>query len=360
MKTLKFKSDDKQETAFSLTLRKRVHAYFKDNNISSKGNATMVVKSIVLLSLYLAPFILVMTVPMNAWIAFALMFVMGIGMAGVGMSVMHDAAHGSYSNKEWVNKTLAATMYLLGSNVFNWKIQHNVFHHAYTNIEGYDTDIESRGPIRLSQNAPLKRIHHNQHIHAFFFYGLMTLAKLTKDFAQLKEYTRQGITKGHNVNPVKETIKMTLVKIVYLFVFVGLPIIFTPFTWWQVLIGFFFMHWTGGCIMSTVFQMAHVVEGAQQPMPNAEGVIDHEWAVHQIHTTSDFARNSKILSWYVGGLNFQIEHHLFPNICHVHYKEIAPLVESTAHEFGLVYNLKPSFASALKSHVKRLRELEKV
>ena len=154
-----------------------------------------------------------------------------------------------------------------------------------------------------------------------------------------------------------EYAKMVVVKILYLFVFIGLPLLITGFTWWQVLLGFFIMHWTAGFIMSTIFQMAHVVEGAKQFQPDNEGIIHTEWAVNEVLTTSDFARNNWLLNWYAGGLNFQIEHHLFPNICHVHYHNIAPIVEKTANEYGLFYNLKPSFLNALTSHITRLKEL---
>jgi linoleoyl-CoA desaturase len=150
---------------------------------------------------------------------------------------------------------------------------------------------------------------------------------------------------------------MALVKGVYLFVFIAMPILFTAFTWWQVLLGFFTMHWTCGIILSTVFQMAHVVEGTSQPSPGATGIINNEWAIHELQTTSDFARNNLLLNWYAGGLNFQIEHHLFPNICHIHYRSLSLIVERTAEEYGFAYNLKPSFGAALASHVRRLRKL---
>ena len=273
------------------------------------------------------------------------------------MCVMHDAVHGSFSHNEKMNKLFGGTMYLLGSNVFNWKLQHNVFHHAYTNIEGLDEDIDSKGPIRLCENAPLKKIHHYQYIHAFFFYGLLTISKMVKDFTQLAIYNKAGITKKYNVDPTREYLRMVAVKIAYLLAIIGLPMLLTHFSWWQVLVGFFMMHWVAGCILSTVFQMAHVVEGTEQPMPDAGGVIHHDWAAHELRTTSDFARNNHLLNWYVGGLNFQIEHHLFPHISHVHYQKIAPIVERTAHQFNLNYNLKPSFASAFSSHVRRLKEL---
>ncbi|OQP59700.1 fatty acid desaturase [Niastella vici] len=357
MKTIKFKSDEAWQKKFAAAVRSNVNNYFKENGISTKGNFTLLTQTVGMLSLYIIPFVLLLTISMNIWASILLVITMGIGMAGIGMCVMHDAVHGSYSSKEWINRIFGGTMYLLGSNVFTWKVQHNMMHHAYTNIDGCDEDIAGKGPIRLSQYASLKKIHRYQYIHAFFFYGLLTFAKLINDFTQLAEYNREGITVKYHINPVQEYIKMVVIKLIYLFTFIGLPIIFTSYAWWQVLLGFFFMHWTAGCILSTIFQMAHVVEGAQQFKPDANGVIHSEWAVHELQTTADFARNNLILNWYIGGLNFQIEHHLFPNICHVHYRKIAPIVERTAREFNVPYNLKPSFIAALRSHIRRLKLL---
>jgi linoleoyl-CoA desaturase len=282
---------------------------------------------------------------------------MGIGEAGIGMSVMHDAAHEAFSNKKWINKLFASTMFILGSNTFNWKIQHNILHHTFTNIFGFDQDIETKAVIRLCKHAPKKKMHKYQHIYAFFFYGLMTLSKLITDIFQLIEFNKSGITTEQNHNPKKEILKLIGSKTIYFFILIGLPIIFTDFKWWQVLIGFSILHVTAGVIMSTIFQMAHVVEGADQPLPDKDGIIPNEWVVHQLLTTSDFARNNLFLNWYVGGLNFQIEHHLFPNICHIHYRQIAPIIERTANDFGFRYNIKPTLLNALMSHVKRLKEL---
>jgi linoleoyl-CoA desaturase len=357
MKTLKFISTDPQQHQFAVALRKNVNDYFTTNGLSKKGNTALVIQALIMVSIYLVPFIVVLAIPVNAWVALLLVILMGIGLAGTGMCVMHDGVHGACSTNEWVNKLFGGTILLLGSNLITWKIQHNVLHHTYTNVEGYDEDIASRGPIRLSENAPLRKIHRYQYIHAFFFYGLMTISKLTRDFTQLAAYNKSGMTRQHHVHPVREYVEMVLMKIIYLLLSIGLPLWLTEFTWWQVLLGFFIMHWVAGCILSTVFQMAHVVEGSSQPMPDAEGVVKTDWALHQLQTTSDFARNNLFLNWYVGGLNFQIEHHLFPAICHVHYPKIAPIVERTAKEFGYTYNLKPTFRMAFASHVRRLKEL---
>jgi linoleoyl-CoA desaturase len=357
MNVIKFVCSDKHQQHFAAALRKNVNDYFRTNGISTKGDTALVIQTLVMLALYIVPFIVLLTVPMSAWIALLLAVIMGIGIAGIGMGTMHDAVHGSYSRKEWVNKMFSGTLYLLGSYVLNWKIQHNILHHTYTNIEGRDEDIASRGPIRLSEHAPLRKIHLYQYIHAFFFYGLLTLAKLVKDFTQLAKYNKEGITKQHHSNPKFEYAKMVIVKVAYLFVVIGLPVILTEFSWWQVLLGFFIMHWVAGCILSTVFQMAHVVEGTEQPLPNVNGVIENDWAIHELLTTADFGRNNRFLTWYSGGLNFQIEHHLFPHVCHIHYPNIAPIVEKTAKEFGYPYNAKPSLLAALASHIKRLKEL---
>lgn len=357
MKRLKFSSNDTHQKQFVIALKKNVHEYFKVNNISTKGNIHMYVKTIVMLFLYISPFVLILTIPMNSWIAILLLVIMGVGMAGVGMSVMHDAIHGSYSKKKWVNSLMGGTIYLIGSSPSTWAIQHNLLHHTYTNIEGYDEDIQTKGFVRLSKNAPWFKYQRYQHIYAFFFYGFMTIAKLVGDFPQLIKYNRNGLTQQQKEKPAKEFVIMIITKTIYLALIFGLPLWLTSFTWWQVLIGFFIMHMTGGIIMSVVFQMAHVVEGTEQPLPNAEGIIPDEWMVHELRTTADFAPNNRLFSWYVGGLNFQVEHHLFPNVCHVHYKIISRIIRRTALESGFHYNQKPTLGSAFLSHVRTLKQL---
>lgn len=355
MNSIHFKRKDKNEQQFTQALKKNVNHYFKENGISTKANAGMVVKTIILTAAYLIPFILILALPMNGWWALACTMMMGIGIAGIGMGVMHDAAHGAYSRRQWLNNLLAGSMYLLGSNVLNWKLQHNVLHHTYTNISGFDEDIESKGPIRLSQHAALKKYQRFQFIYAFFFYGFMTIAMLVNDFTRLYKYASMGLLNTQGRTLKNEFTKMLLRKVAYLALIFGLPLWLTSFGFWQVLLGFFVMHWTASIILSFVFQMAHVVEGVEQPEPT--GDMEHDWHVHQLNTTSDFAHDNKILSWYVGGLNFQVEHHLFPGICHVHYKKLAPIVEQTAKEFGIPYHVQPTFRSALYSHICSLKRL---
>lgn len=359
MKRIEFVGNNEEHKQFLASIRSSVNDYFKESGVSKKGNSSMRFKTATMLFCYFAPFIVLLTVQLPIWLALLAVILMGIGEAGIGMSVMHDAAHGAYSKKHWVNRLVSSSMYLLGSTTFNWKIQHNILHHTYTNIYGFDQDIDTKAVIRLCDHAPLKRFHRFQHIYAFFLYGLLTLSKLITDFSQLIEFTKEGFTRRQQTNPTLEMTKLLLSKALYFLIIIVLPIWLTTFAWWEVLIGFVILHATAGMIMSTIFQMAHVVEGTKQPVPDAAGNMEMEWAVHELQTTSDFARNNAFLNWYVGGLNFQIEHHLFPNICHVHYKKIAPIVEKAADKFGITYNLKPSFINALSSHIRRLKELGK-
>ena len=354
MKNIKF-NDGGAEKEFVIKLQKNVNDYFKTQNISTKGNAVMVIKTIVMVCLYILPFVIILTVPMAALPALFLCIIMGVGIAGVGMSVMHDACHGAYSKRQWVNSVLGGSLYLLGSNVLNWKIQHNVLHHTYTNISGLDEDINAKGPIRLAMKTPLKKHHRFQFLFAFIFYGMMTISKLINDFPNLFKYKQKGLVRAQHGSLKSEFIKMSLRKLVYVAVIFGLPMWLTDFKWHQLLIGFIVMHWVASMILSFIFQLAHVVEGAEQPFEENENYSS--WHIHQLKTTSDFARHNKLLGWYVGGLNFQIEHHLFPNICHIHYNKIAPIVEKTALEFGIPYNLKPSLFIAFISHIKMLKKL---
>lgn len=353
---IKFKSKTPKEVEFSKELKKRVRGYFKDSGITKHGDFTMHIKSFVMLGLYLIPFIILLFFEQSPWLALIWVVLMGIGEAGIGMSVMHDAVHGAYSNKKWVNRLVGSSMYILGSNTINWKIQHNMNHHSFTNIYGQDPDISTKAVIRLSDHAPLKKYHKFQQFYAFPLYGLMTILKFFGEFGSFLGYNREGLIKRMNANPTLELVKLIITKLIYLFIIIGLPLLLTEFSIWQILIGFMVMHLVAGMIMSTVFQMAHVVQGVYQPLPN-DGIIPSERLVHQLRATSDFGKKSGLLSWYIGGLDFQVEHHLFPNICHVHYAAIAPIVEQTAKEFGVTYNTNRTFAHAIVSHYKRLKEL---
>lgn len=351
---MKFKTDDQ---SFSSTLKKRIEEYFKTTGKSKYGGKSILIKTIVLFSIYLAPLVLMLTLDFAWWWLLVFAITMGIAKAGIGFCVMHDAIHGTFSANKNMNKVMSFSSYLIGAAVTPWKIKHNVLHHTYTNIHGMDTDIESKALLRLSFNAPLWKVHKLQYIYAFFFYMFTSLAFLIGDFVDLVRYQKDGILKKQGGTFGNELFKLILFRVLYLGVFISLPVIFTDIPWWGTIIGFFTIHFVTGLILSSVFQIAHLIEETSQHDIHDGEELEHSWAQHQLETTANFAAGNRFLTWYTGGLNHQVEHHLFPNISHVHYHKLYDIVKRTAREFNLPYYEKKTFWSALKSHIITLKSL---
>lgn len=354
--TLKFSNTTPD---FFTTLNKRVNEYFKSNGISRHANSEMIVKTIFMFCLYFIPYgFIVSGAFLNPWLLLGLCVLMGLGKAGIGLSIMHDANHGSYSSKPWVNDFVGYALNLIGGNAFNWKVQHNVLHHTYTNVHDADEDISPRGVLRMSPQSAWKPLHQFQHIYAWVLYGLLTFVWIVfKDYGRLVRYTKDGLVDKMKANIYSEWAILVISKMIYLFYIVVIPILVLPYAWYWIFIGFFLMHFISGFILAMIFQPAHVVDGTEYPEPDANGKLENSWAIHQLKTTTNFAQRSKIFSWYVGGLNLQVEHHLFPNICHVHYRKIAGIVKATAEEFNLPYKSYDTFPQAIVGHAKLLKEL---
>lgn len=354
-KPVRFEHKDRAD--FFITLRERVGKHFKQHNISQKANRKMVIKTIFMLALYLVPFFFILSDVSSTAIFLLLWFIMGLGMAGIGLSIMHDANHGAYSDNKKVNTFLGRLLDFVGGSAVNWKIQHNVLHHTYTNIDGLDEDIGHDKFFRCSPKNKFHKYHRYQHYYAWFFYSLMSLFwSIAKDIKQTIRYNKMGLLKGQGTTFKKEITWLIFQKIFYFSYIIVLPLFLTSISFAYILLGFVIMHLTAGLILGCIFQPAHVMETCEFPMPK-DGKIENNWAIHQFLNTTNFAPDSKIFSWLVGGLNFQIEHHLFPGICHVHYKDISVIVKQTAQEYGVPYYSKPTFLGALWDHAKMLKLL---
>jgi linoleoyl-CoA desaturase len=341
----------KNQPEFYTELNQRVNNYFRQNNISKHANRTMKIKTVFMLCLYFIPLALMIAgITTSVWSVFLMWALMGLGMAGLGASVMHDANHGSYSSNPRVNKALGYVITCIGGFPANWKIQHNFLHHSYTNIHGMDQDIEL-GVMRLSPDQPANRRFRFQAFYAPFLYSLLSISWLTiKDFQQLTEFNRRGFLSKENLTFAKGLTEIIIHKIWYVALIVILPMAVLPIPWWVTLLGFLTMHFIGGLLLSLIFQAAHVIEETHFVKPEKDGSVENSWAIHQIRTTGNFAKKSRLFSWFIGGLNYQIEHHLFPNICHVHYPRISDIVKKTAEEYGIPYHQHRTFLGALKSH----------
>lgn len=357
---LRFNNSNRQ---FYTELKKRVDMYFKENKLSKNGNMNMYIKTAFMFVAYLTPYFLItLNVFESKLVWLLLAILMGFSMSGIGLCVMHDANHGSYSKNPTFNKILGyISLNLLGGYSINWKIQHNVIHHTYTNVHEHDEDIAPPALMRFEPHSEIKWFHKLQFLYAWFFYGLMTLMwSTTKDFRQLRRYSDMGHLKGANKEYKKELPVLIFSKIGY-HAYMLLPyFLVKEMTFLQWLLGFVLMHYIAGLILAMIFQPAHVVEETEFPLPTDAGNIENHWAEHQLRTTMNFATGDPVFSWLVGGLNHQVEHHLFPTICHVHYPQISKIVEKTANEFNLPYKKQKTFVGALWSHELMLWKLGRV
>lgn len=353
MSKVKFNNADAH---FFNTLKQRVNDYFDQNNIKPTGNFKLYSKTVILITTLVASYLwLVFFTPESNWLSVFICIVMGVNVAAIGFNVMHDGAHGSYSSRKWVNTFMGFSLNILGGNVYIWSQKHNINHHSYTNVEGMDDDIDIRPFIRVHADQEKLWFHRFQHYYGLMLYGLTYLFWVfLNDFNKYFSGKIAEHTKMRKMD-LPEHINFWISKVLYVFFFIVLPFFFAGVV--PTIIGYLIMAFSAGIVISIVFQLAHVVENTEFVTPQGDNMkIETEWAKHQINTTVNFATRSKSMSWLLGGLNFQVEHHLFPRISHVHYPEINKIVKQTCQEFGVIYKEFPTVFAAIRSHLLHLKK----
>lgn len=348
---LKFPRD---EAGFLNELRRRVDVYFADGR-SRRDCWRMYLKTAVILSWLATSYAMLVFVVPTWWLAAPLAISLAFAISAVGFSIQHDGSHHAYSRHAWVNRLAAASLDMIGASSYLWKWKHVVYHHTYPNVEGQDTDI-SPGPFaRLSPHQPRRWFHRWQHLYLWPLYGLS--AAHWHLFADFKEVAL-GAIGPHKIPRPKgwDLAGFLMGKAVSIALLLGIPML--VHSWWVVLTFYLVVTMVVGVVLTVVFQLAHCVGEAEFPLPlDGTPQMENAWAVHQVRTTVDFGRRSRILCWLLGGLNFQVEHHLFPGVCHVHYPALSRIVEETSREFGVPYSDHGSFLAGIRSHFRWLREL---
>jgi linoleoyl-CoA desaturase len=341
--------------SFHSELKSRTAQYFKEVGCATTGNYKLFIKAVILMVAFCFIYIhLVFFTPAVIWQVLESVL-LGCVVAAIGFNVMHDGAHGSFSKYKWVNHVAAFSLNMLGGNSFMWNMKHNVIHHAYTNVDGVDDDLNIQPWMRMSSAQKKYKMHKYQHIYFWILYSLLYLV-----WVFILDYTKYFKGRIGNV-PLRQMklwdhIIFWGFKAINLFIFVGLPIYMVGLESW--LISFLIFTLVAGLVLSIVFQLAHTVEHTAFPMPDeATGKMEDEWAVHQLKTTANFATRNKVVSWLVGGLNFQIEHHLFPKISHVHYPALSKIIKKACEEYGISYIEYGKVRSAVASHVAFLRHM---
>jgi len=350
----KFKGSDR----FIRELRKRVDAYFERTGRRRRDCPSMYFKTATILAWFFGAYSLLLFVASSAWLAIPLAVVLGFAIAAIGFNIQHDGSHKAYSSRAWVNKVMALTMDMMGGSSYMWDWKHNSFHHTYTNIAGHDDDINIGFLGRLSPEQPRYWFHRLQGVYLWLLYGFLAIKwHLFDDFYQLSI----GRIGEHKIRRPrgKDLVVFIAGKAVFFSLAFVIPMLLHPV--WTVLAIYAIAAFVSGVVLSIVFQLAHCVGEADfpVPVPNGEGGqrVETDWAVHQVQTTVDFARRNPVLRWFLGGLNFQVEHHLFHKICHIHYPALSKLVEETCREFGIRYNAHRTFFGAVASHFRWLVQM---
>lgn len=340
---------------FHTVLKQRVNQYFADNHFTTAGNASLLIKAIIFCLGYLLIYTHLVFFTPTVWIAIPECVLFGLLTAAIGFNVMHDGAHGAFSNNKTLNKMAGASLNFLGASAIMWNAKHNIIHHTFTNIDGVDDDIEAGPWMRFATTQKKMKMHKFQHLYFWVLYTQLHIIWIF--LTDYQKYFKQkiGSVPLRKMTPY-EHFSFWAAKAIYTFMFVVLPIILLGFLPW--LVGFLIATMVTGLVISIVFQLAHTVEHTEFPMPDViTGKIENEWAIHQINTTANFATRNKTISWLVGGLNFQIEHHLFPRISHVHYPAISKITKQTCVEYGIDYIEYPKMTTAIHSHIMYLKRI---
>lgn len=339
---------------FYRDLKKNIDEYFLEKKIKKTGNRQLYLKTVILILLAVTLYVLLLVFKLPSSVAIIFCSLFGFTLAGIGFNIMHDACHGSYSHKRWVNQVLGLSLNALGGNAFIWKYKHSS-HHTYTNVDGRDDDIAKSPLLRQCKSQKWLPFHKFQHIYIIFFYAISSIIWIT--LFDFDKYLKQRASMNYFKMRVSDHITFWTGKIFYFLFYISIPIYFVGFNSW--LVGFIIMHVTMGYTLALVFQLAHVVEETNfiSYINNEDTLKKDEWAIHQVNATSNFSSKNRFLNWYLGGLNYQIEHHLFPGISHVHYPAISSVVKQTCAEFNLPYHYFPSLSAAIRSHFSQIKKL---
>lgn len=344
-----------RKSDFHTQLKTRVQAYFNSENIAATGNRHLYTKAILFCVFYLFIYVHLIFFTPSVWIAIPECIVFGLVTAAIGFNIMHDGAHGSFSKRKIMNRMAGYSLNFLGGSTIMWNMKHNVIHHTYTNIDGVDDDMEAAPWLRMASTQKKLRFHKFQHYYFWFFYALLHLLWIFVSDYQKYFSGKIGDIKLRKMT-LKEHFTFWAAKIIYAFMFIALPIMLVGFSKW--LVGFLIITMSTGFVISIIFQLAHTVEHTSFPLPDKDsGKMESEWAIHQLNTTSNFATENKLISWLVGGLNFQIEHHLFPKISHVHYPALSKIIKETCREYGIPYLEYKKMRHAVYSHIMYLKQL---
>lgn len=348
--------DSRSDRAFTADLNRAVSDYFSARGLSRRATPGMWLKAGIMVSLVFGSWGLILCGLLPAWGMWICCVTLGIGIAGYGFGVMHDAMHGAYSRSRTVTAVLGLIFDFTGGNGYLWRLRHNQMHHGYTNLYGADVDLDANWVLRLSPYSASHPVQRYQHLYFPLAYAISSLHWMAfKDWKSLSLRSHGPLRDV--THPARRVAEVVGMKLVHYLCFVVLPLVVLDIPWWQFLVGFLTLHVVTGLLMTSVFQVTHNTEVTSKFESEPGKQMARSWMAHELDVTSNFACDNPAITWFVGGLNHHIEHHLFPSIASAHYPALRPLVKAVAAEHGLPYREFGTFWEALCSHQRMLKAL---
>jgi linoleoyl-CoA desaturase len=341
--------------ALHARLKGAAHAALSRRGLPSHGGTQIVFKAAFILALLVGSYLALVFWAQAWWEVALTAFLLSQAIVLVGFNVMHDGAHASFSSRGWVNRLAGRSLDLIGGSATLWRIKHGVLHHSYTNLVGFDDDLDTKGLLRLHTSQPLRPHHRYQVLYALPVYSLLSIHWVLSDF---KEFVTGRV--GNHIQRERHSTRDILLfvgfKLNFFILALGLPLALHP--WQSALLVLLAIQLVVGFTTSLVFQLAHVVDLVDMPAPiPGTRRVAEDWAAHQLRTTADFAPGNRLVNWYCGGLNLQVEHHLFSRVSHVRYAHLRPVVQQICSEFGVRYRSYPTVFAAVRGHLRQLAAL---
>jgi linoleoyl-CoA desaturase len=341
---------------FYRIVRQRVRAYFDTTGRHRFGDWSVYGKGALYASLAASSYGLILFGGFGPWTMLALAIGFGVSALLLSINVAHDAAHDALSPNRAVNRVVqAACFMLLGADPYLWRLRHVKSHHTFPNVNGCDIDIDSNRFLRLSPNHPRRGYLRAQHLYAPFIIWLVDID--TVFFKDIQYLFRRRLANMVDIrHPAWAYAMFFVCKAAYLSIVVAIPMLVLPIPWWQVIVGWMAMSFVSSALFVYLLIGTHFAEETDFPEFDASGTIDHDWATHALVTSLDWSPRSGLATFVAGGANAHAAHHLFPNVCHVHYRAITEIVARTASECGLRYNVT-TLPRMIRSHFRFLRRM---
>ena len=341
--------------AFIQDTRREVEQYLSRGRTRLRGAIQLYAKAPIALALTAVSWSALMFLQPGIVLASLCLLGLVLGSMLTAFCVQHDANHGSYFRKRrWNHLVGWSADAFLGFSSYAWRVKHNVAHHTYTNVDGFDDDATQVPLLRFAPSQPVRPWYRFQQYYIWPMYMLMGLRwQIAGDLAAF----RRGRVGESALRPPRGwTLAGVVVgKAIFLTWALVIPMLVYP--WWGVVAAYLGFTMITSLIMATTFQLAHCVQEASFASPDELRDERRVWAVHEVETTVDFCPRNPVLTWMLGGLNFQIEHHLFPKVPHTHYPKIAEIVRRNCDLHGVRYSFHPSLGGALRSHFLHLRAM---